>query len=126
MPSKVKIALFFLFLMHINHMVYAVFRFNTLNKHISLRYQNTFQIGNDNKTSSFTSSKESIHHSVPKKYGPFFMTLPLDHFKNTSGDTFQNKYWVNLDFYKINGPIICKCLIHALYLSKISFINVIL
>lgn len=126
MPSKVGVALFFLFLMQINHIVYGGFHFHTLNRHISLRYQNNFQNGNDKKTSSLTSSEKSLHQSVPKKYGPFSMTLPLDHFKNTSGGTFQNRYWVNSDFYRANGPVICKYHIRILSDTLIQFINIFL
>lgn len=106
MSSRVVIALF-LFLICTNCLVSAAFQHNMLNKHISLQYQNIFQIENDNQTVS-ASSKKSIHSTVPKKYGPFFMTVPLDHFRNTTSATFQNRYWVNSDFYKPKGPIICK------------------
>ncbi|KAI8079162.1 serine carboxypeptidase S28-domain-containing protein [Thamnidium elegans] len=49
-----------------------------------------------------------VSYPVPnEKYGGFFMKMPLDHFNNTGNNkTFYNKYWVNTDHYKPNGPII--------------------
>ncbi|KAF2416033.1 peptidase S28 [Tothia fuscella] len=35
---------------------------------------------------------------------PESITLPLDHFNKTAG-TFENRYWVNEEFYKPGGPI---------------------
>jgi hypothetical protein len=33
--------------------------------------------------------------------------LPLDHF-GKSVTTFSNRYWVNDEFYKPDGPVICR------------------
>ncbi|KAI9336684.1 serine carboxypeptidase S28-domain-containing protein [Pilaira anomala] len=41
-----------------------------------------------------------------KKYGAFYMEMPLDHFNDTNRKTFDNRYWMNSDYYKSNGPII--------------------
>lgn len=55
-------------------------------------------------------SKREAENPLPKKYGPFTMDMPLDHFNNSTGtnDTFSNRYWINADHYKMNGPIIRK------------------
>lgn len=52
-------------------------------------------------------NKETPAPAAPK-YGPFYMEMPLDHFSNDSQISFQNRYWVNTDHYKPNGPIICR------------------
>ncbi|KAI8640663.1 serine carboxypeptidase S28-domain-containing protein [Parasitella parasitica] len=45
--------------------------------------------------------------SLPQKYGPFVMEMPLDHFSsNGPNTTFKNRYWVNTDYYQPNGPIL--------------------
>ncbi|THU93213.1 peptidase S28 [Dendrothele bispora CBS 962.96] len=39
---------------------------------------------------------------------PFFITMPLDHFSNTSlngTSTFQNRYWINATYYEPGGPV---------------------
>lgn len=46
--------------------------------------------------------------STSPEYGPFYMEMPLDHFSNDSGIFFNNRYWVNADYYQTGGPIICK------------------
>jgi hypothetical protein len=48
--------------------------------------------------------------NLPQKYGPFVIDMPLDHFSTNSenGTTFKSRYWVNTDYYKPNGPILCK------------------
>lgn len=38
---------------------------------------------------------------------PQYVSLPLDHFSNNPA-TFQNRYWVNDEFYKDGGPVIRK------------------
>ncbi|CEP18850.1 hypothetical protein [Parasitella parasitica] len=44
--------------------------------------------------------------NLPQEYGPFVMEMPLDHFSsNDPNITFKNRYWVNTDYYKPNGPI---------------------
>jgi hypothetical protein len=36
-----------------------------------------------------------------------YVTLPVDHFSNNEA-TFQNRYWVNDEFYTDGGPVIRK------------------
>jgi hypothetical protein len=38
---------------------------------------------------------------------PQYVNLALDHFSNNAV-TFQNRYWVNDEFYKDGGPVIRK------------------
>lgn len=56
---------------------------------------------------SLTPSDRKDEEKIPQQYGPFTINMPLDHF---AGDntTFKNRYWVNTDYYKPNGPILCK------------------
>lgn len=42
------------------------------------------------------------------KYGPFFMKMPMDHFDKRNTKVFDNRFWVNTDYYKPKGPLICK------------------
>lgn len=48
--------------------------------------------------------------NLSKEYGPFVIDMPLDHFSanGENGTTFKNRYWINTDYYKPNGPILCK------------------
>jgi hypothetical protein len=93
-------------------MVSGVFHHRKFNLHISHTYRNSSLIvENHNKSNVHRKEASSVNHRVTEKYGPFFMTMPLDHFGNKSKSTFQNKYWVNTDYYKANGPIICKLII---------------
>jgi hypothetical protein len=34
--------------------------------------------------------------------------MPLDHFNSSNQATFENRYWLNIDGYEKNGPIIRK------------------
>ncbi|KAI7899923.1 peptidase S28 [Cokeromyces recurvatus] len=43
--------------------------------------------------------------NVQFNYKTHYMDMPLDHFTNNSM-TFKNRYWLNTDYYKSNGPII--------------------
>ncbi|KAI9481590.1 MAG: peptidase S28 [Benjaminiella poitrasii] len=43
--------------------------------------------------------------SSSQAYQTYYINMPLDHFANNS-ITFKNRYWVNADYYKSNGPII--------------------
>lgn len=64
---------------------------------------------------------ESLYPVPNEKYGGFFMKMPLDHFNDTGNSkTFYNRYWVNTDYYKPNGPIICK----LNYIHASNFFNV--
>lgn len=67
-----------------------------------------------------TKQKTSSFPVPDKKYGAFYMEMPLDHFNDTNKKTFDNRYWMNSDYYKSDGPIICK-LSYILFLFKSFF-----
>lgn len=67
-----------------------------------------------------TKQKTSSFPVPDKKYGAFYMEMPLDHFNDTNKKTFDNRYWMNSDYYKSDGPIICK-LFYILFLFKSFF-----
>lgn len=56
---------------------------------------------------SLTPSDTKGDEKLPQQYGPFTINMPLDHFGD-GNTTFKNRYWVNTDYYKPNGPIFCK------------------
>lgn len=56
---------------------------------------------------SAKSRKATDTDTKSSKYGPFYLEVPLDHFSNDT-TTFYDRYWVNTEFYKPNGPIIRK------------------
>lgn len=87
-------------------MVLGVFHRN--NMHISYNHRKHLELQHHNKTN--ISYVPTHHRPVNNKYGPFFMTMPLDHFNDENESSFQNRYWVNTDYYKKNGPVICKCI----------------
>ncbi|CAO0791851.1 unnamed protein product [Mucor circinelloides] len=53
---------------------------------------------------SLTPSDTKGDEKLPQQYGPFTINMPLDHFGD-GNTTFKNRYWVNTDYYKPNGPI---------------------
>jgi hypothetical protein len=97
----------FLLLVCLNYLVSATYHYkHSLKGDFASRRESVLWMkAGDNDT---TTTQKNISYPVPDaKYGPFYMTMPLDHFTNASATTFDNKYWVNADYYKSNGPIIC-------------------
>lgn len=41
------------------------------------------------------------------EFGPFYFNQRIDHFR-WNYSTFPQRYWVNAQHYKPNGPVICK------------------
>ena len=91
-----------LVLASIQTLVSAEFHHRKLNQHISFKYK-----VHDTENKDGVVTGLATRQPVPTKYGPFYMNMPLDHFNNGT-TTFKNKYWVNRDYYKTNGPVIRK------------------
>ncbi|KAL9542452.1 hypothetical protein MBANPS3_008610 [Mucor bainieri] len=54
---------------------------------------------------SLMPSDSKDEEKIPQQYGPFTINMPLDHFEGDNM-TFKNRYWVNTDYYKPNGPVL--------------------
>lgn len=87
------------------HLVSASFFHNHwVNLHVPVRQHNVIQDVAKNESAS----SNNFYPVLDDKYGPFFMRMPLDHFNESNTKMFDNRFWVNTDYYKSKGPIICK------------------
>lgn len=53
-------------------------------------------------------STSTLLPKVDPLYGPYYFDQTVDHLDSESTTTFKQRYWVNSDWYKAGGPVICK------------------
>lgn len=104
----------FLLLICLNYLVSATYHYkHSLTGDLASRRESVLWMKHAGDNDTTTTNKNATYLKPAAKYGPFYMQMPLDHFNNASAVTFDNRYWVNADYYKSNGPIIRKLLFQS-------------